>query len=243
MSKRAQKKAGITAADLMQQLRQDPAYKVRLRRQQELQAEANDTFRRMERPIIDELVRSGYNVASLDELRTSGKNYRGAVPILLKALRGALDPRVMESIVRTLSVPWAPPEATNMLLDLFVRIPERDLPSLKWAIGNALEVLASRAIEDGLVKLARERWHGKAREMVVVALAKLDSPNTERVLIELLGDEQVAGHAVLALSRRPGFRDRAAIEPFLRHPQGWVREAAQSIWNKRGSGTNPMGAA
>jgi hypothetical protein len=52
------------------------------------------------------------------------------------------------------------------------------------------------------------------------------------VLVELLEDEQVAGHAVLALRKLAVPETRAAIEPFAEHPRTWVRREARRALEK-----------
>ncbi|MGH3467692.1 MAG: HEAT repeat domain-containing protein, partial [Thermocrispum sp.] len=100
--------------------------------------------------------------------------------------------------------------------------------SLRWAIGNALEVVADDDVFEDLVELARDRRYGRAREMIVVALGNMGDPRAVDVLINLLEDEEVAGHAVVALGKQRAGRARPYVERFLDHPTQWVREAARS---------------
>jgi HEAT repeat protein len=59
--------------------------------------------------------------------------------------------------------------------------------------------------------------------MVVVALGRMRNPAAVQILIELLGDEQVAGHAVKALRklRAPAARER--LVAMSNHPKTWIR--------------------
>lgn len=96
-----------------------------------------------------------------------------------------------------------------------------------WAIGNSLEVVANDSVANDLFALATDGSYGRAREMVVLGLARLSSPRAEQVLIDLLNDEGVVGHAVIALGKR---RSRAAvpiIARLLQHPKPWVRKEAR----------------
>jgi len=63
--------------------------------------------------------------------------------------------------------------------------------------------------------------------MFVLALGNMPDPRCEEVLLELLNDPEVTGHAVMALGR---LRSRAAREPIERllvHPKTWVRTEAR----------------
>jgi HEAT repeat protein len=98
---------------------------------------------------------------------------------------------------------------------------------LRWAIGSALEVLANDEIADGMIKLATDRRYGKAREMVVVGLGKLRDARVIDVLLNLLSDDEVVGHAVMALGKLRARTARSRIEPLLNHPKPWVRKEAK----------------
>jgi HEAT repeat protein len=98
---------------------------------------------------------------------------------------------------------------------------------LKWAIGNALCIVADDSVFQDVVALARDERHGQAREMVVEALANRRYPQAVDVLCELLADEEVAGHALVALGKLKAACARPQIEPFLNHSEGWVRKEAK----------------
>ena len=128
-------------------------------------------------------------------------------------------------LVRALSVKWAKPVAAPALIDEFYRAPSGS--GLKWAIGNALSVVADDQVFDKVVHLVRDKQHGKAREMLAVALGNMKDLRSADVLIELLGDEEVAGHALIALGKLKVQRARLDIERFLDHPKAWVRAEAR----------------
>jgi HEAT repeat protein len=79
---------------------------------------------------------------------------------------------------------------------------------------------------DEVVELVRDRRHGKVRDMMVLRLANLDGDRAVDVLIELLGDGEVAGFAVMALGKLKAKHARSRIKPLLKHPQPWVRKEA-----------------
>ena len=185
----------MTAADFAAELQNDPDFAARKRQLDEKRQGEIQHHRSTVQPVLDELRQAGFDVASLDELRDSGVAYRAAIPVLLKWLPLISDPEVKESIVRTLSVPWAKPTAALPLIAEFLTACQKD-SGLKWAIGNALAVVADQSLFEQLCELVRDRRHGTARQMIVLALGKMKNPQAIDALIELLDDEDVSGHAL-----------------------------------------------
>jgi len=213
----------------MNQLKQDPAY-IAMRAEKDAQwEEAKANHQRETMPLLTALRQHGLDVRSLDELRQSRVKYRSAIPILIHWLRKVQSPDVKESIVRTLSVPWAKPEAADPLIVEFLTAPDSS-SGLKWAIGNALEVVADESVVNQLCDIVRDRRHDTARQMIVLRLGKSKDPRVVDVLIELLDDDQVSGHALTALARLKAQKARPHIERFLQDPRSWVRkEAAKAL--------------
>ncbi len=176
--------------------------------------------------MIADLAAAGFEVGAVGDLRRLTTPYPQAVPVLIRWLPRVHDPAVKEDIVRTLSVPWAK-DAAPLLLSEFERTEDSTGTGLRWAIGNALEVLANDMIADGMIKLATDRRYGKAREMIVVGLAKLNAARVADVLLELLADDEVVGHAVMALGTLRSRAARPRIERLLTHPKSWIRKEAK----------------
>lgn len=180
--------------------------------------------------VMADLAASGYEVASVADLRSSGTRYRSAVPVLLGWLGRVESTFEKEEIVRALSVPWARDEALGPLIDAFRTVPrdgDQAEELLRWAIGNALEVLWDDSRFDELVSLARDESFGKAREMVVLGIGRSKRPAAGDVLIQLLDDPVVSGHAVKALRRLQVSAARAGLERMLDDDRAWVRMEAQ----------------
>jgi hypothetical protein len=72
-------------------------------------------------PIIAELREAGFSVESFRELLTKKLDFRAAIPLLLAWLPRVTNADVKESIVRTLSVPFARPIAARPLVEEFRR--------------------------------------------------------------------------------------------------------------------------
>jgi hypothetical protein len=131
-----------------------------------------DLVRRHERiaaPIVADLKEAGFPVHSVDQLPMMGQPYPEAVPILLHWLPRIDDPFTKESIVRALSVPWAKRIATRPLLEEFVRARKED-HMLRWAIGNAVEVIADKSVAEDLQRIVSDPSNGTARRMFVLPL-------------------------------------------------------------------------
>jgi HEAT repeat protein len=189
---------------------------------------------------VDELAEVGLAVESPWDLVNSRRSYRAAIPVLLDWLERAdaeVPPRerakFREALVRGLAVKEARGVAAPVLLREFRRADASF--DYRWAVGNALEVVADDAVFDDVVELARDPSFGRDRQMVVLALARMKNPQAVEVLTELLDDDAVAGHAVIALGRLKAAQARPAIERFLEHPQPWVRKEAKKALGKLGA--------
>ena len=187
-----------------------------------------------ERDVLNDLALVGYAVDSLADLRNSGMRYRDAVPILISGLRRVSDQKVKGEIVRALSVPWAKPAATGPLIEEFKRVEDETGMGLRWTVGNALEVVWDYARFDDLVALARDESYGKAREMVVLGFGRSERQEAGAVLIELLDDPVVSGHAVKALRKLKVPAAREGLARMLDDDRAWVRKEAQralAVWS------------
>jgi len=226
------KRKPITVEEFVRQREQDPEYLARLEESEKKRQVQIREFRRAAAPMMEDLRQAGYDVRdSPQELvwqfgRTKVP-YSSAVPILLKWLSRVSSPDVKETIVRTLSVPWAK-EAAPALFREFREAaePPANETTWKWAIGNAFSVIADDTIFNDLVDLVRDKRHGRDREMLALALGNMKDERAVDVLIELLQDGQVAGHAIIALGKLKAKLAEPYIERFLSDPKTWVRQEA-----------------
>lgn len=225
----------MTAAELTERLQQDAEFSARESSREQRRLERAADYDVAAAPVLADLAKVGFDVESVAELYNKKIDYRSAIPVLLEWVPQISHRAVKESIVRALSVPWAKPHAARPLIDEFRRLDDDPRSSLRWAIGNALEVVSDETVFDSLVQLACDRSYGQARQMIVVALGNMRHPQAVDVLIDLLDEEDVAGHAMLALGRLRAERARPYIEPFTKHPQQWVRDEARAALKRIGS--------
>jgi hypothetical protein len=153
--------------------------------------------------------------------------FRKALPILLEWLPRASTDRAKTAIVRALATPLARDGAVASAL--IAEFEARDAPELglKWAIADALADVARDESFDAIARLARDRRHGRARERLAAALGAMGNGPALHVLIELLSDDEVAGHAVSALRASKSPLVRPHLVPFANDRRAWVRAAAK----------------
>ncbi len=230
MKRDRSKDAPKSAAELMAELRTDPDHVAGMHELQSRLLENTECYRQAAAPVLQALAASGFSVRSLGELRQSGAAYDAAIPILVEWLPRVTNLQVKEDLVRTLSVPWAASVAVPALLAELERADIQQSDGLRWAIANGIAVTAGDAEFDQLAVLATDRKYGKAREMLALALGNCHDPRAVDVLLRLLADEQVVGHAVMALAKLRPKVARLPIQELLKHPTGWVRaEAAKAL--------------
>jgi hypothetical protein len=210
----------------MAELRKDPAFVAR-------EAQKADEIRRnaarykaAASGVLAELAGLGYELGAIGDLRRLGTPYPDAVPVLVRWMSLVDYTPLKEDIVRTLSVPWAH-DAAEALVAEFERVDDPTNMGVRWAIGNALEVLAAETIAEEMIRLAADLRYGKARQMVVLGLGKLKGARVVNALMSLLGDEAVEGHAVMSLGKLRAKEARPRLETLLHHPQTWLRKEAK----------------
>jgi hypothetical protein len=184
--------------------------------------------------LIDDLHSAGVQVRDVWDLVNAKVQYRTAVSVLVDWLRH-LDDRVpsadrdklREGLVRALTVPAARPAAAPLLIDEFRRADDPTGTGLGWTIGNALSVVADDSVFDDIASLVSDRSFGKARQMVVAGLARSKDQRAVPLLLELLSDDDVAAHALIALGKLKPKGVRPAVEALVDHPQALVRREAR----------------
>lgn len=228
MKSNQSQKHSITAGELMNQLEQEPPF-IRQREERErLRKQAIELHKRASTPVLEELARAGFEVegiADLYQLKSNYMKYKGAIPILLRWLPRLSHVAVKEEVVRALTDKQAKPVAAAILIEEFRRA-DSSWQSYKWAIGNALSVVADESTRQDIIELVKDRRHGRARERLAVALGNIRDAPVD-VLIDLLNDDEIAGHALMALGKLRAQKARPHIQRFLRASQTWIRNEAK----------------
>ena len=230
---RKKTRGSITAKELMDQLMQDPDYVAKLREDERKQQQNRTNYHNAAEGVLNDLRDIGYDLETVGELvyqfgRTHTP-YNDAIPVLMRWLPQVSYISLRDDIIRTLSVPWAKPAATRLMIEQFYR-EETSFAStagLRWTVGNALEVIADDSVFEDLIKIVKNREFGRDREMVALALGKMKDPKAIDILIELLNDEDVVGHAIMAIGKLKAQKARPHIERFLNHRKTWIRNEAK----------------
>ena len=225
------KQGGKTAEEFLKELGGDLQYRRRVAEKERDSLARSAENREAAAALLADLANAGFPVESVSDLFNKRLDYRDAILMLLEWLPRISNRDVKEEIVRALSVKWVKPDAAPLLVREFHRVEEGG-SSLRWAIGNALEVVADDTVFDDLVEIVQDPSYGRARQMIAVALGKMKDPHAVDVLLGLLDDEEVTGHAIMALGRLGAQEARPAIEGCLSHPKPWVRKEAKKALAK-----------
>lgn len=221
----------MTAVELMSELNQDPEF-VRRRQEQDNHFKVlKQHFEQAERPLVEALNDIvGVSVNSVWDLVNTKREYRRAIPVLVVHLGYEYPYRIREGIARALTVKYGGEDAYEALVREFTKSPNTANTAeqeFKWALGNAISVVADKSHFDEVVELIRDKRHGTSRGMIVSRLPGLDPVRAVGVLIELLSDDEVAGFAVKAIRKLKARKAPGQIERLLKHRNAWVREEAR----------------
>lgn len=226
----------ITAAELDVILNQDPDYLKRKEKQEKHFQALAEHFAQAELPLVESLNDAGISVKSIWDLVNTKQSHPHAIPVLIEHLRRPYPFRIREGIARALTVKGAGEAAYLVLVNEFKTQTDSTDASqhgFKWALGNAISIVATKNHFDEVVELIRDKRHGKTRDMMLLRLPSLDRNRAIDVLVESLNDEEISGQAVVALGKLKCQKARTAIEHVLtHHPQQWVRKEAKKALGK-----------
>ena len=162
-------------------------------------------------PLLDALAAAGVDPTDFGAFgwaSFSTFDFERAAPIIIEWLSRVLDTNVKDAMVRSLAnQPAAQGEGTRRLLAEFARPEHAGASNLKWAIGSAVATLARPDDADAIIAILCDRSHGRSRQEFCDALVRTRDPRRIDVLIELIDDDDLAAHAIMAL-RQCGYRRR-----------------------------------
>ena len=184
------------------------------------------------KPIIDDLAKLGYKVETLAELRHQNRDWKTALPVLLRWLPLIDDDlNVKQDIISCLSVPWIGNKATGELIEEFkTYAPTHSM--VAWTIGNALSSVDVKGFEKQIIELCGNPKYGMARQMLVLSLGRLRKPQAEEMAVELLNDEEVKLHAIGALGTIKSKRALFELERLLTDKRAVIRKEARKAITK-----------
>lgn len=177
--------------------------------------------------IRTELHDCGIDIESIWDLVNTGYRYPQAIPTLIRLLEADFrNKRHVEGIVRSLAVPEARGRAVEPLIHLFHRTPKEE-SSLRWAIGNSVDVTATREHFQLIAEIVSDPTNGTDRQMFVSSLQKMKSAECEQLAIRLLDDDDVVAHALSALAIMRAKIPIEKINELLNHRRPLVRRGAR----------------
>lgn len=214
------KKQSLTAAEFVAQLQQDPEYvRQQEAHQQELAALAERRAELLE-PVLADLARAGYSTSALDDLvRQYAPLPENVSTILLGWLPRIEDPFVQEQLVRALAAGRR--FDGRALVALFERT---DSALLRWAIANTIAQARPEGVVEWLRTAVVNRALGDARQMLPLALARLDEPVVANAILREVFDE-LPGHVALAWAESGGVAELNLLRNKRNvAPKDWVRK-------------------
>ena len=82
--------------------------------------------------------------------------------------------------------------------------------------------------------MCKDKQFGKGRESYIMLLGQYGGPERIPVLIELLDDQEIQGHAVYSLRLLGAVEAEKKMYPFLHHEKSWIRKEAKKYYTKIG---------
>ena len=183
------------------------------------------------KPILDDLLKIGYKVAGSLCLRSHKDAWKNSIPILLHWLPFVTHLNVKEEIIGLLGTPWTGNRATKYLIEEFKKT-ALDHPHYAWTIGNTLSMVDVKGFESEIISLTRNSKYGIARQMLVMGLYRLHSTEAEGTALDLLSDEDVKVHAIIALGKMKSKRALFHLEKLLADKRPLIRKEARKAITK-----------
>ncbi len=178
----------ITAAELQTKLLRDEEYQKWLKEKEEVRTALEVAYAKDEKPLVEGLVKAGFNITSSWDLVNTKSSYKSAIPILLEHLPRPYHLKNKEGIVRALAVREAKGVACRAILDEYNKAPKNN-SNYRWAFGNTMAVIMTADYIDDVVAIVQDENNGESRQMFVSALGNTKSLKAKEVLKQLLSDK------------------------------------------------------
>ncbi len=190
-----------------------------------------DQLGKEDKIVVQALRTAGLRIKSVYDLVNTKASYPEAIPVLINMLPKVHHDRIKEGIARALTVQEARPIAAQALVREFLRMPSdtESQEHTKWAIGNALSVVADDSVFGDIATLISDKRHGSARAMLLHALCNMREHREQAVhlLMDSLADDKIGVQAMIALGKLRVKKARVGIERFLKDLDPWVRQEAK----------------
>jgi hypothetical protein len=184
MTKKAKRRSGMTAAEVLAQLSADPKWVAAQEAEERETDERCQEWARAEAPLVKELRRVGIDVESVSDLVSTAEPYPEALPVLLKHITRPYPPDIRQAIARSLAVPEAV-YAWSSVRRLFEKETEENV---KDGLAVALSGMCDDEHLDELMRLAANRKYGPSRILLLGALERSRDPKVKRALMAFGAD-------------------------------------------------------
>jgi hypothetical protein len=218
------KRPWISAEELMADLQRDSAY---LEQQKSLARERSarqERIRALHAPILEDYRRIGVVANSIEDLVARYAPLpENIVDRLLAWISASQEPDVLEPLVRALAATTLPYDG-RPVVDVFSKT---DSEFVQWAAANTLATTSPTGVAAWVADAVRDPRYGRARDMLVMALARLASPaEANRVLVSIFDEIPTQVTDALAISGGP------SELAFLQSKQGDYRGATRKQIDK-----------
>ncbi len=191
-------------------------------------------------PVIKDLKELGFTIydsmSDIFRYKFNHKIYKRAIPVLIKWLSKIENLEVKDEIISCLrDKNGRDPAIVPILIKEFYLADELAAKNqychdYKANLGDAIGNSMNDDYFDQIISIVQNKKHGDARIMLVLGLAKLKNPKVVDILIDLLKDEDVQGHAVTVLRKLKAKKAAPYVEPLLNHPITWIRNEAKKYF-------------
>lgn len=184
-------------------------------------------YREEQAKIVSDLEKMGVYITDIyQELPRNKADWKKATPVLIKWLPQVKNSGLREAVIRLLSVPWlrGDPAGGTLMKMAFNPTLTSDL---RWVIGNTIEVIADDKSFSDIKRLVTDRSYGTSRQMFVLALGRMKTPEAVPLLVNLLDDDDVNGHAIAALRKLKAVETVEDVRKLVNYPRTWVRNEAK----------------
>ena len=160
----------MTAREWLESRMQDPRFAAMRARQEAEIAAAKVMFAADQRGMLAELAAAGEVVGSVYEfVNREAPPTAEAIVVLCKHLSVPHHVRIMDGIVRALTVPEARGEPAQQVLAALQRSTKREEEPVRWACLNALRVIGDRSIVEPLETMRSNGTLGVSDERMINA--------------------------------------------------------------------------
>ena len=176
-----------------------------------------------------ELLNLGFRFQVLNQAESLMPKYKDAVlPIVIKYYKKATLKNE-----KTYLLGWFHYKGLDEVVPMLLEDYYSDSSNVdKWAIGDRLYQIRSKKYIDDYIKIVSDSSYGYDRQMVVLLLGKLKVEESIPILIDLLDDEQVQLHAIIALGQFKREEFRPLFERFQNSTKSGLRKYAKEALKK-----------